>query len=200
MSDLVAREAWRAFLREPSPENAHRWALIEARSRGELAEGEEWLDRPIQEIGPALDQLAAGGPSRVVHALRSIGCKENPPTLRALADADPARVADCGCGDYTLAGVAVLLEWLGIYREGWSLLLLRMERVAPVVVGEVRRRAGLRDLKQLARRREVIARERAGGRSWAAAIRAADACTACGSHIPHMTGSEACAMFAAGGA
>lgn len=175
MSDIVAREAWRAFLREPSPENAHRWALIEARSRGELAEGEEWLDRPISEIGPALDRLALGGPARVVRALTALGCKEYPPTLRALADTDPDRFEGAGCGDYTLVGAAMLLEALGIYRDGWSLLLLRMERVVPGVVQEVRRRASLGDLKALARRKETVAKLRLGGASWIEAHNAAEA-------------------------
>jgi hypothetical protein len=173
VSDIVAREAWRAFLREPSPENAHRWALIEARSRGELADGEEWLDRTVSEVGPALDLLAQGGPARVVRALERFGCKESPPTLRALADTHPDRIEGAGCGDNTLIGTAVLLEALGVYREAWSLLLLRAERVIPGVVKEVRRRASTRDIKRLAKRKEVVAQQRLAGASWTEAHQAA---------------------------
>lgn len=167
MSDIVAREAWRAFLREPSPENAHRWALIEARSRGELADDcEEWLDRPVNEVGRALDRLAVGGPARVVRALSAIGCKESPPTLRAIADTHPDRFHGAGCGDYTLVGVAMLLEALGVYRDAWSLLLMRAERLTPGVTHEVRRRASLVDLRALAKQRETVAKKRLEGASW----------------------------------
>ena len=154
MSDIVAREAWRAFLRAPSPESAFRWASIEARARGEQADGEEWLDRTISEIGPALDRLSLGGPSRIKGSLTRIGCQERPPTLRALADADPQAMAGAGCGDTTLVAIPLLLEVLGVYRDGWSLVLLRMERVAPRVVAEARRRASLCDLRKLATKRD----------------------------------------------
>lgn len=173
MSDIVAREAWRAFLREPCPETAYRWAVIEARSRGELDDSEEFLDRTLYEVGPALDRLSVGGPARVTRALQAIGCKEVPPTLRALADTGPARFEGAGCGDYTLAGVAVLLEALGVHRDDWSLALLRAERVTPGVVKEVRRRASLVDLRALARQREKVAQARLGGATWQEAYDAA---------------------------
>ena len=174
MSDLAAREAWRAFLREPSPESAFRWASLEARQRGELSDGEEWLDRTIHEVGPALDQLANSGPARIVRALAAIGCKQPTPTLRSLADTDPTRFEGAGCGDYTLVGAAVLLEALGIYRDAWSLLLLQSERLIPGVVKEVRRRASLRDLRRVAKQRETVAKARLAGASWIEAHAAAD--------------------------
>jgi hypothetical protein len=175
VSDLAAREAWRAFLRDPTPDTAFRWASLEARARGELADGEEWLDRTIEETGPALDRLSVGGPARVVRALALMGRLETPPTLRSLADTPPQQFEATGCGDMTLVGVAVLLEALGIYRDDWSLLLLRAERITPGVVKEVRRRASVNNLKALARQREKIAKARLAGASWIEAHAAAEA-------------------------
>lgn len=72
MSDSHTRSAWRAFVGDPTAENALRWAVLEARNRETLNSPAGVLNSPIREHEKVWNKFAASACGRMERGLASL--------------------------------------------------------------------------------------------------------------------------------
>lgn len=145
MSDATVRALWRAFVQQPTPENAHRWACMEARLRGDLPDPPA-IDSALSDHHEMFGRLSPNSSSYFANALaRTRGEAERMPpygpTRGTLLVRDLADAKGVGVGDRSLIAAATGLELLGIFREPWADYLTRSRRVLPGIALEIAGRA-----------------------------------------------------------
>lgn len=69
MSDAHTRCAWRAFVSDPTAENALRWAVLEARGREALPQPAEALNKTVDELRDVWDGVAFGATGRIMRSV-----------------------------------------------------------------------------------------------------------------------------------
>lgn len=143
--DHHARELWRRFLAEPTPETAYVWARTEARMRNEIPDPPV-ADQPLEALAPAFRCLAGGCAGRlerlVLGALadeRAANGDHDPRlqrdgriSLRKLADADPVVLSMLeGSGSMTMFAAFFALRAFGVHRVAWEAWHMKAARVYP---------------------------------------------------------------------